>query len=98
MIAGSYHIPAAQQIPADLRVTLLENVPGAAQHRPTNLVHSSKNAGEAPLFLGASAFFALKQVRSTALINLDGLHGWSCRHEEFVPSCRHAMQPGRQQG
>ena len=60
--AGSYKIPTTGDIPCDLRVTLLEDVPGAEVKRPKNLVHSSKNTGEAPLFLGASAFFALKEV------------------------------------
>ena len=87
-------IPTAEDIPADLRVTLLEDRPGrrpaagaasnetssSSQHlaaagatggqgagagpekRPPALVHSSKNSGEPPFFLGASAFFALKQA------------------------------------
>ncbi len=91
-------IPTAEDIPADLRVTLLEDQPGrtpaenassephqgtpshpsnatnapwlgnaafskgSTEKRPPALVHSSKNAGEPPFFLGASAFFALKQA------------------------------------
>ena len=98
--AGAYMIPTAEDIPADLRVTLLEDQPdrskraakvsstsqpescshsadppataaaadggqageGSGEKRPPALVHSSKNAGEPPFFLGASAFFALKQA------------------------------------
>ncbi|KAK9866639.1 hypothetical protein WJX84_012043 [Apatococcus fuscideae] len=79
---GSYMIPTVEDIPADLRVTLLEDEPGRApsstspgaagagsmsegkssEKRPPGLVYSSKNAGEPPFFLGASAFFALKQA------------------------------------
>ena len=54
-------------------MTLLEDVPGAEVKRPKNLLHSSKNTGEAPLFLGASAFFALKQVQGLSCF----LHQWT---------------------
>lgn len=30
--------------------------------RPQNLVHSSKNVGEPPLFLGCSVYYAVKQA------------------------------------
>ncbi len=54
--AGTYKIPTVNDIPLDLRVTLLRDAPCAR----TPLVHSSKAVGEPPLFLGASVFFALK--------------------------------------
>ena len=54
--AGTYKIPTANDIPLDLRVTLLRDAPCAR----TPQVHSSKAVGEPPLFLGASVFFALK--------------------------------------
>ena len=54
--AGTYKIPTVNDIPLDLRVTLLRDAPCAQ----TPLVHSSKAVGEPPLFLGASVFFALK--------------------------------------
>lgn len=60
--AGSYKIPTASDIPMDLRVTLLDPSIGRGEYQPPNLVHSSKNTGEPPLFLGAAVFFALKQA------------------------------------
>ena len=86
-------IPTAEDIPADLRVTLLEDQPGRfpigaqkphsehqngrsrAKDRPPALVHSSKNSGEPPFFLGASAFFALKQAVYAARRDA-GLPAW----------------------
>lgn len=87
-------IPTAEDIPADLRVTLLEDKPGRcpssaqqqahvahqngrspAEARPPALVHSSKNSGEPPFFLGASAFFALKQAVYAARRDA-GLPAW----------------------
>ena len=53
---GSYKIPTANDIPLDLRVTLLDNAPNR------RAVHSSKAVGEPPLYLGASVFFALKDA------------------------------------
>lgn len=54
--AGTYKIPTANDIPVDLRVTLLKDAPNG--HTP--LAHSSKAIGEPPFFLGAAVFFALK--------------------------------------
>lgn len=65
--AGTYKIPTANDIPLDLRVTLLRDAPC----RRTPQVHSSKAVGEPPLFLGASVFFALK-ARSPFLQSLLG--------------------------
>jgi len=63
--AGTYKIPTVNDIPLDLRVTLLRDAPCAQ----TPLVHSSKAVGEPPLFLGASVFFALKaRARSCSLV------------------------------
>ena len=56
MAAGTYKIPTANDIPVDLRVTLLKDAPNPR----TPLAHSSKAVGEPPLFLGAAVFFALK--------------------------------------
>ncbi|KAK9830775.1 hypothetical protein WJX74_006631 [Apatococcus lobatus] len=91
---GSYMIPTADDIPDDLRVTLLEDQPGriaslsppdchsrrqngrsGGEDRPPALVHSSKNSGEPPFFLGASAFFALKQAVYAARRDA-GLPAW----------------------
>jgi xanthine dehydrogenase/oxidase len=55
---GAYKIPTANDIPIDLRVTLLRNAPCAR----TPLVHSSKAVGEPPFFLGTSVFWALKDA------------------------------------
>ena len=54
--AGTYKIPTANDIPLDLRVTLLRDAPC----KRTPQAHSSKAVGEPPFFLGASVFFALK--------------------------------------
>lgn len=54
--AGTYKIPTANDIPVDLRVTLLKDAPNGR----TPLAHSSKAIGEPPFFLGAAVFFALK--------------------------------------
>lgn len=62
--AGTYKIPTVNDIPLDLRVTLLRDAPCAQ----TPLVHSSKAVGEPPLFLGASVFFALKARRCCATV------------------------------
>ena len=61
--AGAYKIPAVSDVPLDLRVTVLDPSCGQdGSYRPPNLVHSSKNTGEAPLFLGSAIFFAIKQA------------------------------------
>lgn len=59
---GTYKIPTANDIPVDLRVTLLKDAPNGR----TPLAHSSKAIGEPPFFLGAAVFFALK-VRTVYL-------------------------------
>lgn len=56
LLPGTYKIPTANDIPLDLRVTLLRDAP--CERTPQ--VHSSKAVGEPPLFLGASVFYALK--------------------------------------
>ena len=70
MRAGTYKIPTANDIPLDLRVTLLRDAPCAR----TPQVHSSKAVGEPPLFLGASVFFALKARRCPARCASDRKH------------------------
>ena len=68
MMAGTYKIPTANDIPVDLRVTLLKDAPNPR----TPLVHSSKAVGEPPLFLGAAVFFALKV--GCVIANITALH------------------------
>ena len=53
---GTYKIPSFNDVPIDLRVELLSDAPNP------RAVYSSKAVGEPPLFLGASAFFALKHA------------------------------------
>ena len=60
---GTYKIPAADDAPSDLRVSLLRGSRCAATART---VHSSKAVGEPPFFLGAAAFFALKRAVGSA--------------------------------
>jgi xanthine dehydrogenase/oxidase len=53
---GTYKIPSFNDIPIDMRVSLLRDVPNSGT------IYSSKAVGEPPLFLSASAFFALKHA------------------------------------
>ena len=57
---GMYKIPGFKDIPVDFRVTVMEGV------KNSKAIHSSKAVGEPPLFMGASAFFALKDAISAA--------------------------------
>lgn len=57
---GTYKIPTVNDIPIDFRVSLLKDAPN------TKAVHSSKAVGEPPLFLAASAFFAIKDAIAAA--------------------------------
>jgi len=52
---GAYKIPSANDTPRDFNVVLTDNPNPYA-------VHSSRAVGEPPLFLGASAFFAVKDA------------------------------------
>ena len=51
---NTYKIPSSNDVPLDMRVSLLSNAPNP------RAIYSSKAIGEPPLFLSASAFFALK--------------------------------------
>lgn len=53
---STYKIPSFHDVPIDMRVSLLRDAP----HSGT--IYSSKAVGEPPLFLSASAFFALKRA------------------------------------
>lgn len=53
---GGYKIPSANDVPIEFRVWLESNV------KNKFAVHSSKAVGEPPLFLGSSAFFAIKEA------------------------------------
>lgn len=68
---GAYKIPTANDIPIDMRVTLLRNAPCAR----TPMVHSSKAVGEPPFFLGTSVFWALKDAVYAAREEV-GCSGW----------------------
>lgn len=65
------HPCSVNDIPVDLRVTLLRNSPCSR----TPLVHSSKAVGEPPFFLGSCVFFALKEACYAARADA-GLTGW----------------------
>jgi hypothetical protein len=69
---GTYKIPTANDIPIDFRVSLLRGSPCAR----TPLVRSSKAVGEPPFFLGASAFFALKEACYAARSDAGALAAW----------------------
>jgi xanthine dehydrogenase/oxidase len=66
---GAYKIPAFNDVPVDLRVTLMKDV-----ENPFT-VHSSKAIGEPPFFLASSVFFALKEA-IYAFRTQEGLHGF----------------------
>eukprot|EP00756_Hemistasia_phaeocysticola_P005791 Hpha_TRINITY_DN13504_c0_g1::TRINITY_DN13504_c0_g1_i2::g.111519::m.111519/K00106/XDH; xanthine dehydrogenase/oxidase len=57
---STYKIPAAGDVPADFRVTLLRDAPSKG------VIHSSKGIGEPPLVLGSSVFFALTDAVNAA--------------------------------
>ena len=57
---GTYKIPTANDIPADMRVSLLQ---GAGNPRA---VYSSKAVGEPPFLLAMSVFFAAKEAVAAA--------------------------------
>ncbi|KAJ7517365.1 hypothetical protein O6H91_21G020900 [Diphasiastrum complanatum] len=66
---GTYKLPTVNDIPVDFRVSLLEDAPNP------RAIHSSKAVGEPPLFLAASAFFAIKEAISAARREV-GLDKW----------------------
>ncbi|KAH8273086.1 hypothetical protein KR018_000235, partial [Drosophila ironensis] len=55
-----YKIPAFTDIPAEFNVSLLTGAPNP------RVVYSSKAVGEPPLFIGSSAFFAIKEAIAAA--------------------------------
>mmetsp|Transcript_3006 Transcript_3006/g.4567 ORF Transcript_3006/g.4567 Transcript_3006/m.4567 type:complete len:1061 (-) Transcript_3006:635-3817(-) len=57
---STYKIPSFNDIPVDLRTSLLKGAPSK------KTVHSSKGVGEPPLFLAASVFFAIKNALQSA--------------------------------
>ncbi|XP_013100415.2 xanthine dehydrogenase-like [Stomoxys calcitrans] len=57
---GMYKIPAFADIPGEFNVTLLTGAPNP------RAVYSSKAVGEPPLFIGCSAFFAIKEAIAAA--------------------------------
>lgn len=66
---GAYKIPGFRDIPVDFRVRFVK---GAENPRA---IHSSKAVGEPPLFLGASAFFAIREAIQAARAE-HGLQGY----------------------
>jgi xanthine dehydrogenase/oxidase len=53
---GAYKLPSFNDVPVDMRVTLLDKAPNP------KAVHSSKAVGEPPLFLSASVVFAVRNA------------------------------------
>ncbi|KAG7399668.1 xylitol dehydrogenase [Phytophthora boehmeriae] len=66
---GAYKIPSANDVPLEFRVWLESN------QKNKFAVHSSKAVGEPPLFLGSSAFFAVKEAIYSAREDA-GLQGY----------------------
>lgn len=84
---GAYKIPTANDIPVDLRVTLLRDSPCER----TPMVHSSKAVGEPPFFLGTCVFWALKDAVYAARKDA-GIEGWfqldsPCTPERLRMAC-----------
>jgi xanthine dehydrogenase/oxidase len=84
---GSYKIPTANDIPIDLRVTLLRDSPCER----TPMVHSSKAVGEPPFFLGTTVYWALKDAVYSARKDV-GVEGWfrldlPCTPERLRMAC-----------
>ena len=84
---GGYKIPTANDIPIDLRVTLLRDAPCLR----TPMVHSSKAVGEPPFFLGTCVFWALKDAVYAARKE-EGIEGWfqldsPCTPERLRMAC-----------
>lgn len=69
LLPGTYKIPTANDIPLDLRVSLLKN-PGKSR-----AIHSSKAVGEPPFLLANSVFFALKNAVYAARSDA-GIEDW----------------------
>jgi len=65
---GAYKIPSFNDVPLDLRISLLKNAPNP------KAIHSSKAIGEPPLFLAASVFYAIKNAVEAARVD-HGLKG-----------------------
>jgi xanthine dehydrogenase/oxidase len=57
---GNYKIPSSNDIPVDMRVHLVKNVPNDIA------IMRSKAIGEPPLFLGSTVFFAIKDALASA--------------------------------
>jgi xanthine dehydrogenase/oxidase len=64
---GTYKIPSVNDIPSDMRVSLLRGAPNGAR-----VVASSKAVGEPPFMLALSAFFAAKEAAAAARASGDG--------------------------
>ncbi|KAH7618960.1 putative Xanthine dehydrogenase 1 [Nannochloris sp. 'desiccata'] len=84
---GSYKIPTANDIPIDLRVTLLRDSPCER----TPMVHSSKAVGEPPFFLGTTVYWALKDAVYSARKDV-GIEGFfrldlPCTPERLRMAC-----------
>mmetsp|Transcript_75814 Transcript_75814/g.158036 ORF Transcript_75814/g.158036 Transcript_75814/m.158036 type:complete len:1399 (+) Transcript_75814:266-4462(+) len=65
---GTYKIPAFNDVPIDMRISLLRD-----SENPM-AIHSSRAVGEPPFFLGATAFFAARQAIAAARADA-GLQG-----------------------
>ena len=59
---GTYKIPGFRDIPQDFRVSMLQDV----KWKNLQTIQGSKGVGEPPLFLGSSAFFAIKEAIKAA--------------------------------
>jgi len=57
---GTYKIPGPGDVPLEFHVSLLRGSSNPFA------IHSSKGVGEPPLFLGTSAFFAIKEAIASA--------------------------------
>lgn len=75
---GAYKIPSANDLPVDFKVWL------DTGKKNKFAVHSSKAVGEPPLFLGSSAFFAVKEAIYAARADA-GLSGYFQLNSPVTP-------------
>jgi xanthine dehydrogenase/oxidase len=65
---GNYKIPAANDIPADFRISFMRQADGRKSHF-LKTVQGSKGIGEPPLALGTFHFFAIKDAIQSARLD-----------------------------
>ncbi|GMM27967.1 hypothetical protein DAMA08_006830 [Martiniozyma asiatica (nom. inval.)] len=83
---GNYKIPGWRDVPQDFKVSMYKG----SEHRHLRTIHSSKGVGEPPFFLGASAYFSIRDAISYARkdLGLSGCEGLPFRTPMSVDKIR----------